>query len=196
MKTSSLTRLSSGFVFLASLFFATAMPHSANAGEADLIIPSLDRPIALGLSGQMMLMAGVAISVMGLAFGIWIFAHLKSLPVHKSMLEVSDLIYETCKTYLKTQGKFILLLWVFIATVVAVYFGKLALYRDPVTQVETHGFPLSLVGIYYFRWSALRGVMRLRGSAFESTRSRIREQPSQVWLANHINVMRFHYRLV
>ena len=147
MMQNSLTRLSSGFVFLASLFLATAFPHSAMAGEADLIIPSLDRPIALGLSGQMLLFGGIAISVMGLAFGMWIFAHLKNMPVHKSMLEVSDLIYETCKTYLKTQGKFILLLWLFIATVVAVYFGKLAKYHDPVTLEETHGFPLRLVGI-------------------------------------------------
>ena len=147
MKSNILTPLKSGFVFLAALFFATVLPQSAPAGEADLIIPSLDRPIALGLSGEMLLFGGIAISVMGLAFGMWIFAHLKNLPVHRSMLEVSDLIYETCKTYLKTQGKFILLLWVFIATVVAVYFGKLALYRDPVTLAETHGFPLSLVGI-------------------------------------------------
>ena len=147
MMQNSLTRLSSGFVFLGSLFLATAFPHSAMAGEADLIIPSLDRPIALGLSGQMLLFGGIAISVMGLAFGMWIFAHLKNMPVHKSMLEVSDLIYETCKTYLKTQGKFILLLWLFIATVVAVYFGKLAKYHDPVTLEETHGFPLRLVGI-------------------------------------------------
>jgi len=147
MKTNSLTRLSSRTVFLATLLFAACLPQSAFAGEADLIIPSLDRPIALGLSGETMLMGGIAISVMGLAFGLWIFAHLKNLPVHKSMLEVSDLIYETCKTYLKTQGKFILLLWVFIATVVAVYFSKMALYRDSVTQEETHGFPLSLVGI-------------------------------------------------
>ncbi len=147
MMQNSLTRLSSGFVFLASLFLATAFPHLAMAGEADLIIPSLDRPIALGLSGQMLLFGGIAISVMGLAFGMWIFAHLKNMPVHKSMLEVSDLIYETCKTYLKTQGKFILLLWLFIATVVAVYFGKLAKYHDPVTLEETHGFPLRLVGI-------------------------------------------------
>ena len=147
MMQNSLTRLSSGFVFLASLFLATAFPHSAMAGEADLIIPSLDRPIALGLSGQMLLFGGIAISVMGLAFGMWIFAHLKNMPVHKSMLEVSDLIYETCKTYLKTQGKFILLLGLFSATVVAVYFGKLAKYHDPVTLEETHGFPLRLVGI-------------------------------------------------
>ncbi|MEZ6034924.1 MAG: sodium-translocating pyrophosphatase [Planctomycetaceae bacterium] len=147
MTQNSLTRLSSGIVFVVSLCFAAIVPHSAYAGEADLVIPSLDRPIALGLSGQMLLFGGIAISVMGLAFGMWIYAQLRNLPVHKSMLEVSDLIYETCKTYLKTQGKFILLLWMFIAIVVAVYFGKLALYRNPVTLEETHGFPLSLVGI-------------------------------------------------
>ena len=144
MKTNSLPRLLKSF-FLALV--TMLLPHPVFAGEADLIIPSLDRPIALGLSGQELLLGGLAISVMGLAFGIWIFGHLKSMPVHKSMLEVSDLIYETCKTYLITQGKFILVLWGFIATVVAIYFGKLALYRDPVTQAESHGFPLSLVGI-------------------------------------------------
>ena len=147
MMQNSLTRLSSGFVFIAAICLVTALPQSAAGGEADLIIPSLDRPIAMGLSGQMLLFGGIAISVMGLAFGMWIYSHLKNMPVHASMLEVSDLIYETCKTYLKTQGKFILLLWLFIAGVVAVYFGKLALYLDPVTHEETHGFPLSLVGI-------------------------------------------------
>lgn len=147
MMQNSLTRLSSGFVFIASICFAVALPHSAAGGEADLMIPSLDRPIAMGLSGQMLLFGGIAISVMGLAFGMRIYSHLKRMPVHASMLEVSDLIYETCKTYLKTQGKFILLLWLFIAAVVAVYFGKLALYRNPVTGDESHGFPLSLVGI-------------------------------------------------
>ena len=149
MKSNTLTRLSSGLVFLSSLFFGAVLPQSGMAGEADLMIPSLDRPIALGLSGEMLLFGGIAISVMGLSFGMWIFAHLRNLPVHRSMLEVSDLIYETCKTYLKTQGKFIMLLWLFIATVVAVYFGKLAEYHvpgDPPDAV-THGFPLSLVGI-------------------------------------------------
>lgn len=148
MKTNSLPRLLKTFVLSPLLVLvAISLPHPVFAGEADLIIPSLDRPIALGLSGQMLLFGGIAISVMGLAFGIWIFAHLRNLPVHKSMLEVSDLIYETCKTYLITQGKFILVLWAFIASVVAIYFGKLAIYRDPVTQAESHGFPISLVGI-------------------------------------------------
>ncbi len=148
MQTNSLPRMLKSFVLSPFMVLvATLLPHAAHAGEADLIIPSLDRPIALGMTGQTLLLAGLVISVMGLMFGIWIFARLKNLPVHQSMLDVSDLIYETCKTYLITQGKFILVLWGFIAAVVAVYFGKLALYRDPVTHVESHGFPLSLVAI-------------------------------------------------
>ena len=148
MQTNSLPSMLKSFVLFPFFFVvATLLPHPVFAGEADLIIPSLDRPIALGMSGQTLLLAGLVISVMGLMFGIWIFTRLKNLPVHNSMLEVSDLIYETCKTYLITQGKFILVLWGFIAAVVAVYFGKLALYRDPVTHVESQGFPLSLVAI-------------------------------------------------
>ena len=83
MKSNTLTRLSTGFVFMSSLFFAAVLPQSGMAGEADLIIPSLDRPIALGLSGEMLLFGGIAISVMGLAFGMWIFAHLKNMPARR-----------------------------------------------------------------------------------------------------------------
>ena len=54
------------------------------------------------------------------------FTELKNLPVHKSMLEVSELIYETCKTYLVTQGRFILILWLFIAVIIGAYFGWLS----------------------------------------------------------------------
>ncbi|HZM98355.1 MAG TPA: sodium-translocating pyrophosphatase, partial [Pyrinomonadaceae bacterium] len=90
------------------------------------------------------------------------------LPVHRSMLEISELIYETCKTYLITQGKFILLLWIFIGVISAVYFGGLATTIDPVTGAEVHGFPpfkvaiillFSLVGIagsYGVAWFGIR----------------------------------------
>src|SRR6201998_512352 len=66
------------------------------------------------------------ICVFGLLFGLMIFTRLKNMPVHRSMREISELIYETCKTYLVTQGKFILLLWVFIAVIIAAYFGWLS----------------------------------------------------------------------
>ena len=76
-----------------------------------------------------------------------IYRQLKAMEVHRSMLEVSELIYETCKTYLQTQGRFLLVLWVFIGVAVALYFGKLATTVDPATGAEVHGFPLSRVAI-------------------------------------------------
>ncbi|HET7376164.1 MAG TPA: sodium/proton-translocating pyrophosphatase, partial [Anaerolineae bacterium] len=73
-----------------------------------------------------MLMIGILFCLFGLGFGMTIYMRLKNLPVHRAMREISELIYETCKTYLITQGKFILLLWVFIAVIIAAYFGWLS----------------------------------------------------------------------
>src|SRR5439155_1601636 len=100
-------------------------PTTTRASEANLILPDLHQATFHGISGRGLLIAGLLICVGGLAFGLAIYRHLKHLPVHKSMLEVSELIYETCKTYLKTQGKFILVLWLFIAAIMVVYFGFL-----------------------------------------------------------------------
>ncbi len=90
---------------------------------------------------------GLLVCALGLAFGLGIYTQLKNMAVHRSMREVSELIYETCKTYLQTQGKFLLILWVFIGVAVAVYFGKLATTIDPVTHEEVHGFPIGRVVI-------------------------------------------------
>src|SRR6185437_4234589 len=102
-----------------------------------------------GIDGRTLLMAGLLVCALGLGFGLQIY-QLKNLPVHSSMREVSELIYETCKTYLQTQGRFLLILWVFIGVAVAVYFGKLATTVDPATGAEVHGFPLSRVAIILF----------------------------------------------
>src|SRR6266850_1703198 len=137
-------------------------------GEANLVIPDLNSVQFLGLGGKTLLTFGLIICVAGLLFALTIYGRLKRMPVHKSMLEISDLIYETCKTYLITQGKFILILWLFIGVIVAVYFGKLATTVDPVTQAVTHGFPptkvaiillFSLIGIggsYGVAWFGIR----------------------------------------
>ena len=78
------------------------------------------------MNGHNLLLIGIAFCFFGLLFGMTIFMRLKHLPVHKAMLDISELIYETCKTYLVTQGKFLLLLWSFIAVVIVLYFGWLA----------------------------------------------------------------------
>ena len=100
--------------------------EEAAGGEAALKLPDLSQVTFLGIDGHKLLLFGIVICVFGLLFGMTIFTKLKNLPVHHSMREISELIYETCKTYLVTQGKFLLLLWVFIAIVIVLYFGMLA----------------------------------------------------------------------
>ena len=122
-----------------------AAPHAA--GEASLVLPDLRQATFLGgINGHQLLVWGLIVCAAGLLFGLVIYTQLKNLPVHKSMREISELIYETCKTYLVTQGKFILVLWVFIGTITAVYFGGLASTVDA-TGAVVRGFPPSKVAI-------------------------------------------------
>jgi K(+)-stimulated pyrophosphate-energized sodium pump len=144
--------------FLALLNVATAGAQDNASGEAALKLPDLTQVSFLGIDGHKLLLIGILFCIFGLAFGLAIYSHLKNLPVHRSMLEVSELIYETCKTYLFTQGKFLLFLWVFIAIVIVLYFGVLA----PVAPVSTT-LPIillfSLVGIagsYGVAWFGIR----------------------------------------
>ncbi len=94
-------------------------------GESDLRIPNLETVHVLGTNARVLLYGGLGICVLGMLFGMVMYRRVRDLPVHKAMLEVSELIYETCKTYLLTQGKFILLLWAFVGAVVVFYFGYL-----------------------------------------------------------------------
>ncbi|HZZ86365.1 MAG TPA: sodium-translocating pyrophosphatase [Anaeromyxobacteraceae bacterium] len=100
-----------------------AATEGGHGGEANLILPDLRSVSFLGLTGWSLLATGIVVSLAGLAFGLAISNQLKNLPVHRSMLEVSELIYETCKTYLLTQAKFIAVLWAFIALIMVAYFG-------------------------------------------------------------------------
>ena len=77
------------------------------------------------MNGHSLLMYGPLFCILGMVFGLFMYVHLKGLPVHRSMKEVSQLIWETCKTYLINQGKFLLLLWSFIAVVILAYFAVL-----------------------------------------------------------------------
>ncbi|MCC7390060.1 MAG: sodium-translocating pyrophosphatase [Phycisphaerales bacterium] len=124
-----------------------AVVKHAPGGEANLILPDLSSAEFVGVDGHTLLMAGLVVSALGLAFGFVIYSQLKNLPVHSSMREISELIYETCKAYLVQQGKFLLILWVFIGVIVAVYFGRLVETLDPATGELTHGFPLVKVAV-------------------------------------------------
>ncbi len=105
---------------------APLMAQEQAGGEANLKLPDLDQASFLGgIGGRTLLMGGLAISALGLVFGLMIFVRLKNMAVHSSMREVSELIYETCKTYLATQGKFLMILELFIAVIIVFYFGFL-----------------------------------------------------------------------
>ncbi len=103
-----------------------AQPEKGGGGEANLVLPDLSSVNFLGMNGHSLLTIGLLFCVGGWLFGLVIYMQLKNLPVHRTMREMSELIYETCKTYLVTQGKFLVLLWVFIAVIIALYFGVLA----------------------------------------------------------------------
>src|ERR1700756_1507636 len=114
-------------LILVSACAALAQPSEGASGEASLKLPDLSQVSFLGgIDGHKLLLIGLLFCVFGLLFGLVIFTKLKNLPVHRSMLEISELIYETCKTYLVTQGKFILVLWAFIAVIIGIYFGWLS----------------------------------------------------------------------
>ena len=145
-----------------------APPVHRGGGEATLVLPDLNRATFLGgIGGRTLLMGGLVICALGLLFGLLIYVQLRDLPVHKSMREISELIYETCKTYLLTQGRFLLILWVFIGIIVGVYFGSLAANVDAAGNA-VRGFPpmtvavillFSLIGIagsYGVAWFGIR----------------------------------------
>jgi K(+)-stimulated pyrophosphate-energized sodium pump len=120
-------------------------PSLASAtSESDLRLPDLNQVTFHGIGGRTLLMMGLVICVAGLFFGLVIYQQLRRLPVHKAMLEVSEVIYETCKTYLRTQIKFILILEAFIAVIIVVYFGVLR--QTPAAEVALI-LAFSLIGI-------------------------------------------------
>lgn len=112
-------------LLLISSLTTLAQQHKGG-GEASLVLPDLSQVSFLGINGHTLLLGGLVVSVLGMVFGLMIYNQLKNMPVHKSMLEISELIYETCKTYLITQGKFILILEAFIAVIIVLYFGVLS----------------------------------------------------------------------
>jgi K(+)-stimulated pyrophosphate-energized sodium pump len=103
--------------------------------EKDIVLPDFATQTFLGFDGHTLLTGGIVVCALGMVFGLIVFSQLRRLPVHKAMREISELIYETCKTYLITQGKFIAVLWAFIAAIMVWYFGFLE--GLPVVKVAT-----------------------------------------------------------
>ena len=132
---------------------ASAQPAS---GEANLKLPDLSQVNFLGVDGHKLLVWGILFCIFGLAFGLTIYNKLKNLPVHSSMREISELIYETCKTYLITQGKFLLLLEAFIAVIIVLYFGILLHYEALRVFIIFLFSVLGICGSYGVAWFGIR----------------------------------------
>src|SRR3954467_13291192 len=145
-------RLLLGLAALLALFGVAP----ASASEADLLLPDLASRSFFGFNGHNLLLGGLVVCVLGLLFGLVIYTQLKNLPVHRSMREISELIFETCKTYLVTQGKFILLLEIFICIVIFVYFYNLRGF-DLAKVLTILAFSLTgIAGSYGVAWFGIR----------------------------------------
>src|SRR6267142_2109677 len=125
-------------------------------GEANLVIPDLSQVSFLGINGHNLLLVGLVFCFLGFLFGLAIYMHLKNLPVHRAMREISELIYETCKTYLLTQGKFLVILWGFIAAIILLYFGLLLHFEWTRVAIILFFSIVGIAGSYGVAWFGIR----------------------------------------
>ncbi|MFO0873454.1 MAG: sodium-translocating pyrophosphatase [Phycisphaerales bacterium] len=147
-----------------SVFGALAIAPAALADEANLRLPDLSSQKFLGMPGTTLLWIGVLVCFGGLGFGAWIYGRLKSMPIHSAMREISELIYETCKTYMVTQGKFLAFLWIFIAITMVGYFGFAATFEVHEGETGVWGrviiitafSVIGILGSYAVAWFGIR----------------------------------------
>jgi K(+)-stimulated pyrophosphate-energized sodium pump len=133
-----------------------AQPTEAAGGEANLHLPDLNQATFFGIHGDTLLMSGLVVCALGLLFGFLTYIQLRDLPVHKAMREVSELIWETCKTYLFTQGKFLLILECFIGVIIFFYFGYFQ-HFDAVKLATVLAFSvIGIAGSYGVAWYGIR----------------------------------------
>ncbi|PYT64194.1 MAG: sodium-translocating pyrophosphatase [Acidobacteria bacterium] len=179
------TKIGAAAVFaLITATSALAQKPQEAGGEANLKLPDLSQVKFLGTDGHTLLLFGILFCLFGLAFGLVIYTRLKNLPVHKSMRDISELIYETCKTYLTTQGKFLLFLWVFIAIVIVLYFGVLA-------PVPGKSIAITLPIILFFSLVGMGGSYSvawfgIRVNTFANSRTAFAGLRGKPYAINHI----------
>ena len=152
------SRTSSLLCFSLAAINSLLFPNFASASEADLRLPDLANSPILGVPGlgYSILSCGLGVCILGLVFGFVMMRRLKNLPVHKSMLDVSELIFETCKTYLYTQGKFLLMLFAFLAATIIFYFGALRHFDTFKVSVIIFMTIIGMAGSYGVAWFGMR----------------------------------------
>ena len=150
--------LAAAVVVMTLAAVAMAQPSGEVGGEANLKLPDLSSVSFLNhaIDGHKLLLIGILFCVFGLGFGLAIYTRLKNLPVHRAMREISELIYETCKTYLITQGKFLMLLWIFIAVIILLYFGILLKFEAARVAIILLFSVVGIAGSYGVAWFGIR----------------------------------------
>ena len=129
--------------------------HHRPGGEVNIQLPDLNQGDFLGMTGHNILLSGLVVCVLGLLFGLWTYTAVKKLPVHQSMADVSAIIYETCKAYLIQQGKFLLILELFIGTVMVAYFWLTGLEASRIAIVILFSL-IGIAGSYGVAWYGIR----------------------------------------
>ena len=159
--------------FWAVLALSAFAVSPAMAGESDLIIPDLSSVNFLGTNGHTLLLGGLAVCVFGLVFGLIQYNQIKNLPVHRSMKDISELIYATCRTYLITQGKFILILEVLVGVIMVLYFGWLRHFEIGKVAIILFCSLVGIAGSYSVAWFGMRiNTFANSRSAFASLRGK------------------------
>ncbi len=155
---SALCKRAGPVCLLLLLAMGMSFPLHAQGGEAELRLPDLHAATFLNgsVSGPALLTFGLLISVLGFVFGLGMYMHLRNLPVHQSMREISELIYETCKTYLITQGKFLLILEIFIGAIIVFYFGLLQSMPAERVLIILAFSVIGIAGSYSVAWFGIR----------------------------------------
>jgi K(+)-stimulated pyrophosphate-energized sodium pump len=155
---------------------AAATPIAAFASELDLQIPALDTTYTLfgaPIAGRTLLLLGLGVCVLGMAFGMTMFNQVKRLPAHQSMLDVSNIIYETCKTYLLQQGRLLMVLEVFIGACIVYYFGVLQHMTVARVALILMWSVIGILGSYSVAWFGIRmNTLANSRTAFASLRAK------------------------
>ncbi len=135
---------------------ASAAPVDPVEGEANLKLPDVSQVRFHGIGGHDLLMFGLVFCLLGVMFSLVMFRNLKARPAHPSMRETSELIWETSKTYLTNQGKFLIVLWSFIAVIILLYFGALLHFATSRIGVILAFSVLGMCGSYGVAWFGIR----------------------------------------
>ncbi len=134
---------------------AQPAPGHTPGGEVNIHLPDLNQGDFLGMTGHQILLSGLVVCVLGLLFGLWTYTGVKRLPVHRSMSDISELIYETCKAYLIQQGKFLLILEVFIGSIIVAYFAMIGFPASRIAIILLFSL-IGIAGSYGVAWYGIR----------------------------------------